>query len=220
MQPKNNSVFLVTANRLLRETLARVLSKKGGFHVCGTSSCIRDIGHDLEASAAEMLVLDSVIPSQPDGGLITHILLQFPRAKVVLIDMVDNLDVFLECARAGAMGYLLKDASSAEVLSAMRAVSHGQAVYPPHLCLPLFRAVPLQATVFASARMELELGLTRRQQQLVPLIARGLTNKEIASQLSLSEQTVKNHIHNMLRRVGASKRSEVISVTSQYRAGQ
>jgi len=60
------------------------------------------------------------------------------------------------------------------------------------------------------------LGLTRRQQQLVPLIAQGLTNKEIASHLNLSEQTVKNHIHRMLRRVGASDRLQVIDLT-RYR---
>jgi DNA-binding NarL/FixJ family response regulator len=57
------------------------------------------------------------------------------------------------------------------------------------------------------------LRLTRRQQELVPMIARGLSNKEIASHLNLSEQTVKNHIHRILRRIGANDRSEVIEIT-------
>ena len=61
--------------------------------------------------------------------------------------------------------------------------------------------------------MKLEFGLTRRQQQIVPLIARGLTNKEIASHLNLSEQTVKNHIHGLMRRVGADDRLQVIDLT-------
>jgi len=86
----------------------------------------------------------------------------------------------------------------------------GHAVYPPQLCLPLLRAVSRQSVPFPSARIKSELGLTRRQQQLVPMIAEGLTNKEIASRLNLSEQTIKNHVHHMLRRVGVKNRLEVI----------
>jgi DNA-binding NarL/FixJ family response regulator len=82
--------------------------------------------------------------------------------------------------------------------------------------MPLFQTVARQWTSVPSSRIKLELGLTRRQQQLVPLIAQGLTNKEIASHLNLSEQTVKNHIHRMLRRVGASDRLQVIDLT-RYR---
>jgi DNA-binding NarL/FixJ family response regulator len=64
-----------------------------------------------------------------------------------------------------------------------------------------------------SARIKLEFGLTRRQQQIVHMIAQGLTNKEIASQLRLSEQTVKNHVHHIMRRVGAVDRLQVIDLT-------
>ena len=64
-----------------------------------------------------------------------------------------------------------------------------------------------------SARFRIEFGLTRRQQQIVPMIAQGLTNKEIASNLNLSEQTVKNHVHGIMRRVGADDRLQVIDVT-------
>ena len=65
-----------------------------------------------------------------------------------------------------------------------------------------------------NARIKLELGLTRRQQQLVPFIAQGLTNKEIASILNISEQTVKNHVHDIMKRVGARKdRLQVVDIT-------
>jgi DNA-binding NarL/FixJ family response regulator len=114
------------------------------------------------------------------------------------------------------VGYLLKDASSADVISAVRSVAQGQAICPCQLSMPLFRTVARQWTSVPSSQIKLEMGLTRRQQQLVPLIAQGLTNKEIASHLNLSEQTVKNHIHRMLRRVGASDRLQVIDLT-RYR---
>jgi DNA-binding NarL/FixJ family response regulator len=210
------SVFLVAGNRLLREALARLLTKHGDFDVCGVSPCVPEATSSLAALGTDVLILDSISVKLSDYALIPEIVKQAPNAKVVLIDMDDDPEVFLECVRAGAVGYLLKDASSADVISAVRAVAHGQAICPSQLSMPLFRTVARQWTTVPSARIKLELGLTRRQQQLVPLIAQGLTNKEIASHLNLSEQTIKNHIHRMLRRVGASDRLQVIDLT-RYR---
>ena len=132
--------------------------------------------------------------------------------------MDDDPETFLECVRAGAVGYLLKDASAAEVVSAVRAAAQGQAVCPPKLCKSLFRAFSERRSSLPSARIKLEFGLTRRQQQLVPLIAQGLTNKEIAAHLNISEQTVKNHIHTILRRVGATDRLQVVDLTGVWGA--
>ena len=98
-----------------------------------------------------------------------------------------------------------------EEASAVRAVASDQAVCPPDLCLALFEYVATQRMHF-SFRLKRDLGLTRREQQLVQMIDRGLTNKEIASQLNLSEQTVKNHIHRMLRKLGASSRLAAVEL--------
>jgi DNA-binding NarL/FixJ family response regulator len=207
------SVFLVAGNRLLREALARILSKKGDFDVCGVSPCVPEAMSSIAALGTEVLILDSITAQASDNALIAEIVKQAPNAKVLLIDMDDDPEIFLECVRAGAVGYLLKDASSADVVSAVRSVAQGHAICPSQLSMPLFRTVARQWTSAPSARIKLELGLTRRQQQLVPLIAQGLTNKEIASHLNLSEQTVKNHVHSILRRVGASDRLQVIDRT-------
>jgi len=118
----------------------------------------------------------------------------------------------LECIRAGAVGYLLKDASATDVVAGVRAVSRGEAVYPHQLSIHLFRAVSQRCTPLSSVRVRLDLGLTRRQQQILPLIAQGLTNKEIASHFHLSEQTVKNHVHRMLRRVGVNDRLAMVDL--------
>jgi len=101
---------------------------------------------------------------------------------------------------------VLKDASAMEVAAAVRSVANQEAVCPPSLCLALFERVANQNTHAASFVIRHNLGLTRREKQLVQMISHGLTNKEIASQLNLSEQTVKNHVHRMLRKVGATDR--------------
>jgi len=212
--PNNRfSVFLVAGNRLLREALARLLNRRGDFDVCGVSACVTDTTSSIVASGAEVLILDSVTARLSDCAFISQIVSQVPSMKVVLIDMDNDREIFLECVRAGAVGYILKDASAAEVVSGVQAVAQGQAVCPPQLCVHLFRVFSRQWTTVPSARIKIEFGLTRRQQQIVPLIAQGLTNKEIASHLTLSEQTVKNHIHGIMRRVGAIDRLQVIDLT-------
>jgi DNA-binding NarL/FixJ family response regulator len=212
--PNNRfSVFLVAGNRLLREALARLLNRRGDFDVCGVSACVTDTTSSIVASGAEVLILDPVTARLSDCAFISQIVSQVPSMKVVLIDMDNDREIFLECVRAGAVGYILKDASAAEVVSGVQAVAQGQAVCPPQLCVHLFRAFSRQWTTVPSARIKIEFGLTRRQQQIVPLIAQGLTNKEIASHLTLSEQTVKNHIHGIMRRVGAIDRLQVIDLT-------
>lgn len=202
----------------MRDTLAKLLVKRGDFHLCGVSPYSPDIISSIGSSGTNVLILDSVTARLSDCAFVSDILSQFPDIKVVLIDMDDDPEIFLECVRAGAVGYFLEDASAAEVVSGVQAVANGRAICPPQLSLSLFRAFSRQWTALPNARIKLELGLTRRQQQLIPLIAQGLTNKEIAGQLNLSEGTVKNHVHEILRRVGASDRLQVVDMTRLWGA--
>lgn len=213
-------MFLVAGNRLLRETLARLLDERGDFNVCGASPCVPQTTSSIAASGADILILDSTTARLSDFALISEIVSQVPSIKVVLIDMDCDPELFLESVRAGVMGYILKDASAAEVISGVLAVAQGQAICPHQLCFYLFRAFSRQLTAIPSARIKVELGLTRRQQQLIPLISQGLTNKEIGSHLQISEQTVKNHIHAIIRRLGVNDRLQVIDQTRLWGAFQ
>ena len=203
----------MAGNRLLRESLAKLLLKRTDFNVSGVVPIAPDTVSSVAISNADVLILDSFTARLSDCALISEIVRRLPNIKIALIDMDDDPESFLECVRAGALGYMLKDASAAEVVAGIQAVAEGQAICPPQLCKHLFRAFSRQWTTVPSARIKLELGLTRRQQQLVPLIAQGLTNKEIASHLSISEYTVKGHIHEIMRRVGANDRLQVIDLT-------
>src|SRR6266481_7683728 len=123
---------------------------------------------------------------------------------------------FIAAVRSGVMGYLLQDASASDVVAAVRAVYRGEAVCPPQLCSVLFRFVAQTTEEMLLADSASRPDLTLRQQQLVSLVAKGLTNKEIASQLNLSEFTVRNHIHNILKQVDASSRSEAVQTIRAY----
>ncbi len=204
--------FLILDARLLREALTRILNKRSDIMVAGAIAPSSEALPQIAASSATILLLDSVSSEYSNFRFISGVREALPDVKVVLIGMEDNEELFLRAVQAGAAGYVLKEASAMDVVAAVRAVSNGEAVCPPHLCLALFNYVGRHRMGVPDVRIRLEFGLTRRQQQLLPFIARGLTNKEIAAQLNLSEQTVKNHIHRMMQKVGADDRLSIVDL--------
>jgi DNA-binding NarL/FixJ family response regulator len=208
------SVYLVAGNRLLREALAKLLGKKGDLEISGVSPFVSEMRLAITKQDVDVLVLDANSVHVSDRALTRELSSAAPKLKLVLIDMDDAPETFLKWVRAGVVGYFLRDASAADIVAGVRAVALGGAACPPQMCMALFQTVARPAAYAPTVHQDLQFGLTRRQQQLVPLIAQGFTNKEIASYLNISEQTVKNHIHRMLRRVGATGRLQVIEMTT------
>lgn len=205
-------VFILAENRLLREALARILNKKNDIRVVGASAFAPDIVHQVAAAAPDVLLSDSAAIALSELRLVAEVRAAIPGLKVVMIGMDSDAEIFLRGVRDGIVGYVLKDASAMEVATCVRSVANGEAVCPPALALALFQQVAKQNTQPVHFSIRNNLGLTRREQQLVHLISRGLTNKEIATQLHLSEQTVKNHIHRILRKLGASDRLRAVEL--------
>jgi DNA-binding NarL/FixJ family response regulator len=205
-------VFILAENRLLREALTRILNKKSDIQVVGASAFAPDIVHQIALSAPQVLLSDSAAIALSDLRLVPEVRAAIPGLKVVMIGMEADTSTFLRGVRDGITGYILKDASAIEIAACVRSVASGEAVCPPTLALALFEHVAKQGTHTSHFSIRHNLGLTRREQQLVHLISRGLTNKEIAGQLNLSEQTVKNHIYRMLRKLGASDRHSAVEL--------
>ena len=207
----NVSIFLLAENRLLREALTRILSKKSNMTVAGASSYSPNIETVLASVSPDVLLFD---PLDWHLGLtlIRHLHGSMPSLKIVMIGMEADGELLLRAVREGIAGYLLRDASAAEIAAAVRSVANDYAVCSQELCHVLFDYVSRQRAHLPNLAVKQQLGLTRREQQLVELISRGLTNKEIALDLGLSEQTVKNHLHRVLRKVGVSDRLEAVEM--------
>jgi two-component system response regulator DevR len=199
-------VFILAENRLLREALTRILSKKTDLCVVGASAFSPDVVEQISGAAPDVLLSDSAAIALSDLRLVSEVRAAIPGLRVIMIGMDANPETFLRAVQDGVVGYVLKDASAMEVAAAVRSVANDEAVCPPSLCLALFERVAAQNSHSSTFVLRHNLGLTRREQQLVQLIGHGLTNKEIAAQLHLSEQTVKNHVHRMLRKLGATDR--------------
>lgn len=217
--PKVVEAFLLAENRLLREALVRLFAKKGDIRVVGASPYSPAAHQEIVDARPSIVVLDSSGLALLSAKLISKLQSAIPGLRVVMIDMDLDETTFLRVVREGVVGYILKDASAAEVADAINAVASGEAVCPPSLSMILFRSVARQATAVPSFSWGVEHGLSRREQQLVELLSERLTNKEIAVRLNLAEQTVKNHVHSILRKVGAESRFSIAERCDLRRLG-
>jgi DNA-binding NarL/FixJ family response regulator len=208
MMSQRISVFLLTENRLLREALMRIFGDKSDLCLAGAAAFSPRIVQEVVTSHADVLLSDSGLSVFTDLLLIPELRKAVPTLRVLLIGMESDALTFLRAVRAGVLGYVLKDASSVDVAAAVRSVAKDEAVCPPSLCRVLFEQVAAPQTEAPCLQARHPFGLTRREQQLVEMMGRGLTNKEIALQLNLSDQTVKNHVHRVLQKVGAGDRLE------------
>ncbi len=208
-------VFLLIENRLLRDVLERLLRKRVDLLMVGRNEPGQCSQESLAKIHCDVVLLDFFdsrwLPENPElrsGDSSTP--------KTLLIGMSEEPEQFIAAIRCGVAGYLLKEASAAEVVAAVRAAYRGEAICPPKLCAALFDYV-----VQAGARRQLTVvakkpSLTLRQQRLIALVAKGLTNKEIALRLNISEFTVKNHIHRILRNVDAGSRSQAVEAIRSH----
>jgi DNA-binding NarL/FixJ family response regulator len=206
------AVFLLAENRLLREALIRLLSKKDDMHIVGSGPYSPHILQEILATQPKVVVLDSVTKALCQDGVICRLQQAEPEIKVVMVGMEADESVFLRLVQQGVLGYVLTDASAVEVWRAIRCVAAGEAVCPPSLSVALFRSVANSQNPLTGMRLQRTQDFSPRQQQLAQLIREGLSNKEVAARLNLSEQTVKNHVHRMLRKVGAADRATMVQL--------
>jgi DNA-binding NarL/FixJ family response regulator len=205
-------VLIASDNRLLREALSKTLRHIADIEIVGLDLLTPFDPETLSQEAADILLLSSKGTLSEDLQMIRKVRIAAPEVKILLMGMSGDDMEFLQCVRSGVHGYLLRDASAEEVLDGVRALSAGEVVCPGTLCGLLFRYFEREACSLPSASVHQRLGLTRREQQLVPLIAEGRTNKEIANHFCLSEQTVKNHLYRMKHKVGAGDRLGIVQV--------
>ena len=155
----------------------------------------------IERRAPDMVLLDAGLP---DGVAVTRaIRSRAPDVRVIVISVPDG-DV-LAFAEAGIAGFVTREASTAELLAAIASVERGEALCSPRAAAALLDRV---ATLAAAEPVAAREPLTAREKEILGLITAGLSNKEIATRLVIGVPTVKTHVHNILRKLGASRRGQ------------
>jgi DNA-binding NarL/FixJ family response regulator len=211
-------VLIADDQRVVREGLALVLGLLPEVEVVG-SACDGDEAVAMAADLLPDIVLMDLRMPRCDGVEATRLLHErVPETKVVVLTTYADDRSVIDALQAGARGYLTKDAGGAEIRHALNQVLNNHAVIDPavqhHLVDAIATLSPAQATRSPSP---LPTGLTPREAEVLSLIATGMSNREIAEHLVISEGTVKSHINHLLAKIGARDRAQ--AVTFAYQRG-
>jgi DNA-binding NarL/FixJ family response regulator len=206
------NVYIISRNRLLRESLARIFKKQNDISILTGDALTSATLQEICDSGVDVVLIDSINALLEEAEKVRELRRTCPNLNLVVVCMEENEETFLRAVQLGVTGYVLKEASAIDVTAAVRTAARGEASCPPRLCHYLIEFVARQSDGLPTARMRELMNLTRREQLLIPLLARGLTNKEIAEKLNLSEQTVKNYVHRILRKTGVQDRLAAVEV--------
>ena len=205
-------VYVIAENRLLRETLVRLFRKRSEINMVGDACCSESAVGDIASAKSELLLIDCFNTNAASDDWIADLRESIPEIKIILFGMDEDPSLFLRAVRLGIAGYVLKNASATDLLEAVRTVAQGEAACPTKFCKVLFKTVAAGADDEKDSRATAQFELTQRQRQLMSLVAMGLSNKEIAANLNLSEFTVKNHIYRVMKQVDAQSRHEAVTL--------
>ena len=202
-------VMVVDDHPMWRDGVARDLTE-AGLEVVATASTGTEAITRAKATRPQVVVLDLQIP-EPNGVAVTSALVEDdPAVRVLILSASGEQADVLEAVKAGATGYLVKSASRDELLDAVRRVSEGDTVFTPGLAgLVLGEYRRLSDTPAAKTDDPDAPRLTERETEVLRLVAKGLSYKQIAERLFLSHRTVQNHVQNTLRKLQMNNRVQL-----------
>jgi NarL family two-component system response regulator LiaR len=196
-------VLIVDDHTVVRDGLNALLSLEPGMQVVGSAADGLEAVQLTEALKPDVILLDLVMPKMDGVEAINHIRRIDPKARIlVLTSFAENHQVF-SAIKSGAMGYIMKDTSSDELIAAIRDTYHNRPALQPEIARKLMRDIQNQAS-----ETSLEHALTEREIEILRHVAMGKTNQEIADELVVSERTIRTHITNILAKLRLSNRTQ------------
>jgi DNA-binding NarL/FixJ family response regulator len=201
-------VLIVDDQRLMREGLRTLIELEGDLEAVGEA----ENGTAALAAYAELqpdvVLMDIRMPEMDGVEATRRICQQWPPARILILTTFDNDNYVFEGLRAGAMGYLLKDVSGAELAAAIRTVASGNALIGSSVARKVLTQLARQPSAAPANAEPLAEPLSEREQEILRLVAQGYSNPQIAQELHLAEGTVKNYVTNILQKTGSRDRTQ------------
>lgn len=206
-------ILLCDDQAVIRDGLELLLNLEKDFQVVGAA---QDGAEALELAAQkqpDLILMDLKMPVMTGIEATREIRARFPHIKVLILTTYDDDEWVFDAVRAGASGYLLKDTPRQKIVEAIRGTMDGKSFVDPAVAGKLMNQVASRQTEPASV---LKAKLTERELDVLGLVARGQTNADIASQLHLSEGTVRNHISAILEKLGVADRTQAAVIAIRH----
>jgi NarL family two-component system response regulator LiaR len=207
---KKIRLILIEDNRLLREGITAMLKKEPDIVVAASLSDSDFVIEDLEQYNAQIVLIDIGLANQDSMELIQSLIKTYSSLKVIVMDLFPIEEDVLRYVESGVSGFILKDATVAEFTDTIREVATGEKILPTKLANTLFSQI-MEFGIKELSRKNLvqSVRMTKREKEIITLIAEGLANKEIAVNLNLSIFTVKSHVHNILEKLALNSRVQI-----------
>lgn len=205
-------VLLADDQTMIRQGFAYVIGLQADMELAGEAADGLEAVEMADRLRPDVILMDVQMPRMTGIEAIREIGRTQPEAKIVILTTFDDQDYMLEGIRAGAVGFLLKDADVEEMLGAVRAACRGEAVYKSgHAALALRRlAASSHPLAEAEPAPDLPEPLTEREREILQEMAYGLRNDQIARKLYIAEGTVKSHVHRILQKLGCEDRTQAV----------
>ena len=210
---KKQRIVLVDDHELVRIGLKSLLERHPQFDVVGEAGSAREALEQVEALKPDVVVMDIRLPGTSGIDACEQIVNQYPETKVLMLTSYAEDEMLFSAIRAGASGYVLKQIGSEDLIKAIEAVGHGEAMLDPSVTQRVFQEVRRavkeeEASAFSH--------LSQQEKHVLLLVSEGKTNREIAKNLFLGEGTVRNYVSSILSKLSVNNRAEAAAYAVQH----
>lgn len=206
---KKIRILLIEDNALLRDGIFAILKPIKDIIVTAAAGDGKSTLTRIKQLKPNVVLLDLGLRSQNSLHVVEILKNDFPEAKIIIMDLAPVQADILQYVKAGASGFILKDASLKDFIITIRSVAEGSTVLPPLLVDSLFSQIIEHAVREDKSKIKNAVKMTKRERELVLLLGEGDSNKEIAQKMHISTYTVKSHIHNIMEKLALHSRLEI-----------
>jgi len=209
------TLLIIEDQTLMRQGLKTILELEEGFRVIGEASNGADGVREALRLRPDVILTDVQMPHMSGVEATQAICAAWPQARVIVLTTFDRDDYVFQSIRAGAMGYLLKDAPANQLISTIRRVHAGDVFIQPEIASRALREMA-GSGIEARRITTLRFDLSDRERGVLVLLAQGASNREIAEKLFITEGTVKNHVSNILGKLQAENRTQAADIARRF----